>query len=366
MKTEARRAPFAAMAVAVVMLAALACAGNTVSGTVTYRERIALTPGAKLVVEIRDVSYADAAAPLIASQTIQDPGQVPIEFEVPFDRDDIDSRNTYSVSARIIESDGRLAFTNDTAHDVITRGNPTKVDMVLVLVQPPPGTVEAGTDWRTWVETPVEVISANLVPNEREHFIRVVYYQSTIEGCARPGSQGLEMDGNDIRVRVTLMQPPPTPWAISCDEERIELDVVEQVRADLEPGQTYTVIVNDQVTAAFTLPAPDLGHTIIAESPIESADLVTSDGPAGYSLHVVSRLPKGSRCSPFDGYEITRGAGNTIDVVVTHREVVEGPIPCTADLPVVETLVPLGGGLEPGVEYTVSVNSGKVGSFVAR
>ena len=35
-----------------------------VSGTVMYRERIALTPGASLVVELRDVSLADAAAPL--------------------------------------------------------------------------------------------------------------------------------------------------------------------------------------------------------------------------------------------------------------------------------------------------------------
>ncbi len=31
-----------------------------VTGTVTYRERLALTPGATLVVELRDVSYADA------------------------------------------------------------------------------------------------------------------------------------------------------------------------------------------------------------------------------------------------------------------------------------------------------------------
>ena len=32
----------------------------------------------------------------------------------------------------------------------------------------------------------------------------------------------------------------------------------------------------------------------------------------------------------------------------------------------VETIVPLGSNLEPGVEYTVSVNSDIVTSFVAR
>lgn len=104
----------------------------SVTGTVTYRERMALTPGAKLVVELRDVSYADASAPLIARQTIVGPGQVPIRFEVHYSREDIISGNRYSVSAEIIESDGRLAFTNDTVHEVITHGNPDRVDMVLV------------------------------------------------------------------------------------------------------------------------------------------------------------------------------------------------------------------------------------------
>ena len=66
-----------------------------VSGTITYRERIALTPDMTVVVELRDVSLADAAAPLIASQTIRGPGQVPIRFRLPYDRDDISPRNTY-------------------------------------------------------------------------------------------------------------------------------------------------------------------------------------------------------------------------------------------------------------------------------
>ena len=384
MKPEVKTALLAAIAVAVVLLAGGACDGGSrpdnatlevssgkspnasVRGTVTYRERLALTPGAKLVVELRDVSYADAAAPLIARQTISGPGQVPIEFRVGYNRDDVDSRNVYSISARIIESDGRLAFTNDTAYEVITRGNPNKVDMVLVLVQPPPDMTDGGSDWRTWVETPVQVVSANLMPNEPEHLIRVFYYQSTIEGCARPGSQSLEMDGYDIVVRVTLMQPPPTSWAIPCHEQVVELDTVEPIGASLEPGQTYRVIVNDRETTTFTLPT-DLRHTFIAESPIDSAELVISeDAPPEYGLRVVSGLPKGSSCSQFNGYEIRRGEGNGIDVVVTHHEVADRMVACTADYPAVETFVPLGADFEPGVEYTVSVNSETVESFVSR
>lgn len=336
----------------------------SVSGTVTYRERIALTPGATLEMSIRDVSLQDAAAPLIARQTISDPGQVPIKFKVEYNKDDIDSRNTYGLSARIVESDGRLAFTNDTAYDVITRGNPSKVDMLLVLVQPPPDQVEPGTDWRTWVETPARVVSANLIPNEPELFLRVYYYQSTIEGCARPGSQGLEVKGNDIVATVTLMQPPPTSWAIPCDDEVVELDTVEPIAEALEPGQTYRVIVNDRVTTTFTLPVPKLGFTVIAESPIDLAEIdIMESAPPQYQLRVVSRMPKGGSCSQFNGYEIRRTEPNRIEVAVTHHEVTDPQAACTRDLPVVETAVPLGSDFEQGVEYTVSVNSETVGTF---
>jgi putative lipoprotein len=113
-------------------------ANASVTGTVTYRERIALSPGAVVTVQLRDTSLMDTASELIAEQVITNPGQVPIAFEVRYNSDDINPRNTYSIQARITESDGRLAFINDTAYDVITRGNPTRIDMVLVIVQPPP------------------------------------------------------------------------------------------------------------------------------------------------------------------------------------------------------------------------------------
>ena len=339
----------------------------SVSGTVEYREKLDLSEGATLIVELRDVSYADASAPLIASQTISGPGQVPIRFKVEYNRADINSRSRYSISARIIESDGRLAFTNDTAYEVITHGRPDRVDMLLVLVEPPPDLVGEGSDWRTWIEVPARVISANLLPNEPETVLRVAYYQSTIEGCARPGSQYLDLIGSDINVTVTLMQPPPTPWSANCDEQVVELDAIEHIEAPLQPGRAYRVIANGRETAIFT--PPDLGarHTFIAESPVESTELLIREGsPNRHRLRVVSALPRGSSCSQFNGYEIRRKDANRIDVIVTHHEVADDMAVCTADYPLVETIVPLGGDLEPGAEYTVRVNSETVTLFVAR
>ena len=385
MKTKVARTLLSAMGIPIVLSTLVACGSErspsnatvevpsgrspnaSVSGSVTYRERLALSQGAKLVVELRDVSYQDAAAPLIARQTISDPGQVPIKFKIEYNRDDIDSRNVYSITARIVESDDRLAFINDTAYEVITRGKPSKVDVLLVLVQPPPDQVEEGTDWRKWVETPAKVAWANLIPNEPELFLRIGYYQSTIENCARPGSQGLEVEGNKIIATITLMQPPPTSWAIPCDEQLVELDAVEPIRASLEPGETYHVIVNEAPTTSFSLPRSDFGHSIIAESPIESAEIMVLESvPPQYQLRVVSGLPKGSGCSQFNGYEIRRSESNEIEVIVTHHEVADRMVMCTADFPIVETFVPLGSGFVSGEKYTVRVNSDTVTSFSAQ
>ncbi len=231
-------------------------ANASVTGTVTYRERIALTPGAVVSVQLRDTSLMDVASELIAEQVITNPGQVPISFEVRYNKDDINPRNTYSIQARITESDGRLAFINDTAYDVITRGNPTRVDMVLVIVQPPP---DPTGEWneensRQYVEEEVEVIGAEVVEYHPEVIILVAHYQSTIENCVRRGSQSFEIVGSDIYATITLTVPPPTPWAIDCDAERVVVEEVIRFGDALTPGQTYQVFVNGTETTTFTAP----------------------------------------------------------------------------------------------------------------
>ena len=113
---------------------ATATATASVTGTVSHRERIALTPDAVIEIKLVGISRADAPAITVGEQVIQNPGQVPIAFEIGYNADDIDERFTYAVQARIMEGD-RLAFINDTAYHVITRGSPTNVDLVLVVVE---------------------------------------------------------------------------------------------------------------------------------------------------------------------------------------------------------------------------------------
>ena len=336
----------------------------------SYNERLALTPEATLIVELRDTTYADGPARLIGRQTITNPGQVPIKFNVAYDRKAIDRRNLYSVSARIEESDGRLAFVNDTVYEVLTRGNPKRVAMLLVLVEPPPDLVQTigpGKNWRAWREVPAEVIWANLIPDEPMPVLRVAYLQSTMENCARRGNEKLTLDGRDIIVRLTLMQRPETPWAAPCHEQVVELDTVLHVGASLTPGRPYRVIVNDVETTTFTVPEPHLGHTVIARSPVQGAEVVISESPPyEHALRVVSGLPRGSGCSQFNGYEIRRNAPYRLEVVITHHEVSDPMVVCTADFPILETEVPLGTEFEAGAEYTVTVDEDTAVTFMAR
>ena len=102
-----------------------------VTGTVTYRERIALPPDAVIKVQLVDVSRADAPAIVIGEQVTHAAGkQVPFAFEIPFDPARIEANYSYAVQARI-EKDGKLRFISDRHYAVITRGAPTHVDIVL-------------------------------------------------------------------------------------------------------------------------------------------------------------------------------------------------------------------------------------------
>jgi putative lipoprotein len=107
----------------------------SVSGTVTYRERIALAPDAVVKVQIQDVSLQDVAATVMGEQVIRNPGQVPIPYEVAYDPKEIEDNHTYAVAARIEDGGGKLLFITTQSYPVITRGNPTKdVQLVVEMV----------------------------------------------------------------------------------------------------------------------------------------------------------------------------------------------------------------------------------------
>lgn len=105
----------------------------SVTGTATYRERIALPADAEMIVQLADVSLADAPSTVIAEQRIA-PVKAPTPFTLAYDPAKIDPRHTYAVSARV-ERGGKLLFTTDTQHRVLTQGAGQSADITMVKVR---------------------------------------------------------------------------------------------------------------------------------------------------------------------------------------------------------------------------------------
>jgi putative lipoprotein len=103
----------------------------TVEGTASYRERIALRPGAVLEVELLDISRADAPADRLASIRIKAPGQVPIPFTLHYDPALIEANHSYAVTAKLILR-GEVVFRSDTVHPVLTPGAGDSVEILMV------------------------------------------------------------------------------------------------------------------------------------------------------------------------------------------------------------------------------------------
>ena len=90
-------------------------AAHAVTGTVSYRERIALPPNSTAEVVLEDVSTADRPAIEITRATVAPAGQVPIPFELPYSPDQIVADHRYGVRAAILWPNGGRMFVS-TAH----------------------------------------------------------------------------------------------------------------------------------------------------------------------------------------------------------------------------------------------------------
>jgi putative lipoprotein len=111
-------------------------ATESVTGTVSYLQRVALPTNAVIQVRLSDISLADAPSKIVTEQTINlGQRQVPVPFALTFDPAGIEAKHTYSVSAKITV-DGKLWFTTDQSYPVITNGKPSHVDLILKQVPP--------------------------------------------------------------------------------------------------------------------------------------------------------------------------------------------------------------------------------------
>lgn len=119
-----------------VLLSAAVASAQTenaqVTGSVTFRERVALPPDAVIDVQLSDASVADIAGQTVAEVLINAEGrQVPVPFTLTYDPAKIDPSHRYSVRATIRSGDGMLMFSSTQAYPVLTHGAPSKTNLVL-------------------------------------------------------------------------------------------------------------------------------------------------------------------------------------------------------------------------------------------
>lgn len=103
-----------------------------IDGSITYLQRIAIPKGSTVLVELFDISADGPQATRIARQRFATDSQVPIRFQLGYDRTRIDPARAYGLRAQILVDDA-LWFVNDQPVPVLTRGNPTSVQ---ILVRP--------------------------------------------------------------------------------------------------------------------------------------------------------------------------------------------------------------------------------------
>ncbi|HKQ57084.1 MAG TPA: YbaY family lipoprotein [Candidatus Eisenbacteria bacterium] len=144
--------------VAAPLLAGSADAQVVITGTATYRERIALARDAVFEATLEDISRADAPAEVIARARRNSPGQVPIAFELDYDPRRLEPRGEYLVRA-IIREGGQLRFTGTVSY----AGDGRAGRVAIIMHRAPAPRVDREPDARPDAATPLGRLPATFV-----------------------------------------------------------------------------------------------------------------------------------------------------------------------------------------------------------
>lgn len=92
-----------------------------------------LPENAVLRVSLADVSRADAPADVLARVDYVE-FSFPLKYSLPYDPALIVDSHSYAMSAQVRDPQGRLHYTSDTYHPVLTQGHGERANLTLVPV----------------------------------------------------------------------------------------------------------------------------------------------------------------------------------------------------------------------------------------
>lgn len=226
----------AILALSLTVLAGCGGGEASVTGEVTYLQRIALPDDAVITVQLQDISRADAAAEVLGEDIIEAGGDpVPFEYEVSYSEDDIVDNHTYSVSARITDGEGSLIFISDTVIPVITNDNPTS-DVEIVVV--PVGS-SAGSASITGVVT---YLQRSALPDDAVVTVQLQDISRMDVPAEILGEQVIQTGGSQV----------PFPYAVSYDAGSIVDNHTYGMIARITDGEGKLLFINDTTIPVIT------------------------------------------------------------------------------------------------------------------
>lgn len=187
----------------------------TLTGSATYRERIALPPDALLTVTLEDVSLADAPAVTLAQTQIALNGQqVPIPFSLIYPASAVQPQSVYAVRARITVGE-QLMFTT-TEHNRVDALNPAPIELLMTSVAPmdAPPVPDASLTDTYWKLTEVrgQPIGASEAAREPHLVLHSEDGRLAGSGGVNRMMGGYTVAGNTLmfsQVATTMMAGPP-------------------------------------------------------------------------------------------------------------------------------------------------------------
>jgi uncharacterized lipoprotein YbaY len=118
--------------------AVVGCAKNrppdemgSVSGTINFTQDVRLSPTAVAYVRLADTSDGSIGGKTIVQKELRELTSSPVAFELPFKEKHIDATREYALEIRIVDQ-GKLMLMSRDKNPVITRGNPSNVEVTMV------------------------------------------------------------------------------------------------------------------------------------------------------------------------------------------------------------------------------------------
>lgn len=251
----------------------------------------------------------------------------------------------------------QAALTPGESYEVVVNGNVAN------------GFVARDTNRGGWVTSPAIIETVDVITSDTDVTdVSLVLISSLPMGssCSQFAGYDVDRNGNVIRVTMTNLHIEPGVLA-PCTADLPIIETTIPLGNDFEVGQSYSVIVNDKLTNTFLARDPEGQAMKLALAPIEAVEVLFLESfPVQYNVVITSRLPRGSSCSQHYGYDVARGFDITIAITVYNLEVAAENVPCTRDLPVVQTRIGLGTDFQSGETYRIVVNGTVMEEFVAQ